>query len=747
MIINLSSFFIDIRVRIFFLALLFMIPITLISAQGNENFSPPDEPIRIKAVRAKEKITIDGDLNEAVWHSAVPISDFFRIEPRQGGEIKYGTVVRILYDDDNIYVGFECRDSMINTGVRVQDLRRDFMWGENDLVGIALDPQNLKQYAQVFQSTPYGNQRDFQNFNGFTFDLGWNTLWSVRSMINADGYSVEMAIPFKSLRYDKPTDHSAQWGFTLVRFARREGEVSTFPAIPQSLTPYRMTYAALLYGLEVPKPSVNLRIEPYMAGFADQSTVNGEVPASTQRAAIGGEIKYAFNPRSVLDVTINTDFAQAEVDRAVNNLERFNILFPEQRQFFLENSGIWAGSDSRFVIPFFSRSIGLQGNFDALPAIINAGLRYTSRDESKAIAGLMVHQAAGESTPEALFSSARFLKNYDKENNVGIMFTNKYNIRSDALNQEGYSNTTLTVDGLVRPTDELTMSYLITGSKNSNEDQIGVAGKIFIGQQMNKYYIGWLTQFVSRDYKPEMGFVAQNNVMWHSPGGYYVWRPKKIPWIRRFDPGIFGNFYHNFNEPGRFQQANIYIFPVYIVFTNGAFLEYNIRPTWQNINFNFKPLGINIDRGEYFYTRQEIKFNTDESAKYSANGLLSWGDYYNGSLTTIRGGLRVAPTVYTSLIMEYELNKLQGVGVNKEDLNVHLASAGLRLALNPRVQFSSFYQYNTLSSSGRWNMRFSWEYRPLSFIYVVFNSNNSHSLDAPFNDTQLISKITFLNQF
>ncbi|MEZ4850503.1 MAG: carbohydrate binding family 9 domain-containing protein [Bacteroidia bacterium] len=169
-----------------------------------------------------------------------------------------------MYDEKNLYVGAFCHDSMGIKGVRVQDLRRDFEWGENDIIGVALDPQNLKQYAQAFQTTPYGNQRDFQNFNGNTYDIGWNTLWKVRSQRTDQGYSVEFAIPFKSLRYNLPEEgQPTEWGITIVRYARREVEVSSYPPIPQAFTPYRMTYAAKLTGINVPPPSANIRVEPY----------------------------------------------------------------------------------------------------------------------------------------------------------------------------------------------------------------------------------------------------------------------------------------------------------------------------------------------------------------------------------------------------------------------------------------------------------------------------------------------------
>ena len=303
-------------------------------AQDDQNFPPPEQPVEVRAIRVEGVMNVDGHLNEDDWERASAISDFFRREPRQGGAIKYETKVKFLYDDKFLYVGAWCIDSVGIKGVRVQDLRRDFSWGVNDIVGIALDPQNLKQYAQAFQTTPYGNQRDFQNFNGNKYDNGWNTLWRVRTKRHADGYTAEFAIPFKTLRYDLPEDGKPiEWGITLVRYARRDIEVSTFPAIPQSFSPYRMTYAAKLVGIEVPPPSANVRIEPYALYQYDEIDEGG-VTITDGDIKFGGDIKWAINPRSVLDLTFNTDFAQADVDRAVNNLERFNIFFLRGDNFF-----------------------------------------------------------------------------------------------------------------------------------------------------------------------------------------------------------------------------------------------------------------------------------------------------------------------------------------------------------------------------------------------------------------------------
>ena len=721
--------------------------VSLGQARDDQNFSPPEDPPVVTAQKVKGIIKLDGKLSEEDWQRASVTSDFFRMEPRQGGTYLYDTRVKILYDEKNLYVGTFCKDSLGRKGVRVQDLRRDFSWGENDIFLVQLDPQNLKQYCVSFQTTPYGNQRDLQNFNDENTDNDWNALWSVRTHRTDSGYFAEFAIPFKSIRYEQAQGSEPMtWGITFSRLARRDYEQTVFPAIPQSFSPYRMTYAARLKGLELPEPSANVRVEPYFLYQYDDIEEEG-VNSSEGDAKLGGDIKWAINPRSVLDFTFNTDFAQADVDRAVNNLERFNIFFPERRQFFLENSGIWAGAGNRSVTPFFSRTIGLQGSFDAEPARINAGARYTMRNENRAIAGLYIHQAETPNSPGASFAVARYLQNYGKENNMGIMVTHRLDESSGELGIRESHNTTVTLDGLVRPKDELTITYMLSGSRDNSNDTLGLAGSLFAGYTTNKFYAGWLTNFVSEDYNPDMGFVFQRNVIWHNPGGYFIWRPKNIPWIRRFDPGAFFNYYHDASDPGNFQQANIYLFPIYLILTNGGFLQYAVFPTWQNINFNFTPLGIPIAQDDYFYTRHQIDFYTDRSAKFSVSGSVNWGEFYNGQRTTVEGGLRFAPIPHAALTVDYEFNDLSRLGEANEALETHLTTVGSRFALNPRVQLSVFYQYNSFDEQGRWNVRGSWEYRPLSFIYLVFNDTRIDDLENPFQEQQFIGKLTFLKQF
>lgn len=719
-----------------------------LQAQENLNFPPPLQTPILKAIPATERIVIDGKLNEKDWGRAMPIDDFFRMEPRQGGKYLHKTEVKVVYDDKQIYFGVFCKDSLGEKGIRVQDLRRDFIYGENDIFYLQLDPQNTKRFCVSFQTTPYGNQRDLQVFDGNLKDNDWDALWSVRTTRTDSGYYAEFGIPFKSLRYDNISNKdSVAWGITFARLARRDYEQTVFPAIPQSYDPYRMTYAAKLVGLKLPEASSNIRISPYSLFQNDKNTDASGVNRVTTKVKIGGEAKWAVNPHAVLDFTVNTDFAQADVDRVVNNLTRFNVLFPERRQFFLENNGIYAGADISNIKPFFSRTIGLSSTqFNANPISIDAGVRYTDRNQKRTLAGLYVHQRAGESQGASSFGVLRYLKNYGNQNNIGVMVTHRLDEADQLKGYTTKNNTTVTVDGFIRPVDEVTIQYLASASRNNTNDSLGVAGSFYVGWNPNKLYMGWLSDFVSEKYVPGMGFVFANNTIKHNPGGYFIWRPKNKlgKYIRRWDPGAFVNWYQNSNN-FKTQEVSLYIFPIYIITNTNAKIEYAITPSYQNLPFSFPILKSTIESGQYKFVRQMLRYETDASRKFSIQGKYEWGNYYNGKLKSLNVTSRFAPLPQVALTAGYEYNVFAKLGVTSDDFNTSLYSVGIRLAANPRLQVSSFYQYNSFDYRGRLNVRASWEFAPLSFVYFVFNDQQFQNTSIA--NQSVITKISYIKQF
>jgi hypothetical protein len=739
----------NIFVKRYILLFILIYQFNFLVAQETNNFPPPINSPLIYAVETKEPIIADGKLNESIWKKAPITRDFFRMEPRQGGTYLYETFVQVVFDKKNIYFGIFCKDSLGKKGVRVQDLRRDFVYGENDIFFIQLDPQNLKRFCVSFQTTPYGNQRDLQVFDGTFKDNDWDALWKVRTTITDSGYYAEFAIPFKSVRYENVNAlDSVSWGITFARLARRDYEQTVFPAIPQSFDPYRMTYAAQLKGLKLPPNSSNIRFQPYTLFQSNQSTNQNNQKTNNSFIKTGGEVKWAVTPSAVVDFTFNTDFAQADVDRAVNNLTRFNMFFPERRQFFLENSGVYAGADISNIKPFFSRTIGLSNTqFNADPVPIDAGIRFTDRNQKRTLAGLYVHQRGTAQQSAANFGVLRYLKNYGKQNNFGVMYTHRLNEVDLSNGFKQSNNSTITFDGFIRPKDDITVQYLGSASRNNTNDSIGFAGSFYTGWFPNKAYLGWVTDVVSEKYVPGMGFVFANNTIKHNPGGYFIWRPKNgwlSKWIRRWDPGAFVNWFQNTNNL-KTQEFSLYIFPLYIITTTNGQIEYAATPTWQNFDFPFTILNRTIQPKEYHYLRHTLRYETDASKKISFESKFEWGGYYSGQLNTFTFGTRIAPIPHIAFTANYEHNNFNNFGFIGDHFETDLYTAGLRLAANPRMQLSAFYQYNTFDKRARWNARGSWEFAPLSFLYLVFNESSFR--DNPVQNQSFISKLTYLKQF
>ncbi|MFY7652711.1 MAG: DUF5916 domain-containing protein [Chitinophagaceae bacterium] len=735
-------------IRQFWLIALLAISFKLLSQDSSYigNFLPEIPTPNLIALETTEKIMIDGKLTEDVWKKAAKTNRFFRMEPRQGGKYLYETYVQVVFDKINIYFGVFCKDSLGKKGVRVQDLRRDFSYGENDVFFLQLDPQNLKRFCVSFQTTPYGNQRDAQIFDDALVDNDWDALWKVRTTICDSGYYAEFAIPFASLRYQKQQDNNLNWGITLARLARREYEQTVFPAVPQAFSPYRMSYAAQLKGLKLPQPSINIRVQPYTLYTSNKTTNNSNSTIENQ-LKVGGDIKWAINSHSVVDATFNTDFAQADVDRAVNNTSRFNVFFPERRQFFLENSGVYTGANYDGIKPFFSRTIGLDNTqFNANTVPINGGLRFTNRTQKNTIAALYVHQRETNEQAAANFGVFRYLKNYGKQNNMGVMLTHRIDEANINKGLSQKTNSTLSIDGFIRPNNNWQIEYMVSVAKNNTADSIGFASYFYTGYFPQNAYIGWLTKFVDEKYMPGMGFVFANNTIHNNPGGYFIWRPKNKlgKLIRRWDPGFFINWYQNAHNLST-QEFSFYIFPIYIITAYNGLIEFSISPTWQNFLNPFPILGKTVATGKYNYTRNLLRYNTDRSKKISAELKYEFGGYYNGNLNTVYTDIRFAPIPHIAFNANFEHNQFKNFGVNNDNFSTTLSAIGLRLAYNPRIQLSTFYQYNSFDKRGRLNIRGSWEIAPLSFFYIVFNENNFNNTGL--KNQNLITKFTYLKQF
>ena len=724
-----------------FLLIMVVFSCTRSYAQNASVFPPPTLQQSIYAKKVTGNIILDGKLMEADWQTANIVTNFKQVEPFQGEPSEYPTIVKILFDNKYLYVGTFCKDTAGKTGIRVQDFRRDFDYFANDLFGVALDPFNGKRNATAFQTNPYGALRDLQVFDDNIFDREWDALWNARSNITDSGWSCEIAIPWKTLRYPKQKNDSTIWGINFVKIARKENEASAFPGFPRSFDSYRMSYAALLKGIQPPPPSTNIQINPYWVNQLDNKKQTGKKNINNYNTKLGGEIKWAPTAQSTVDITFNTDFAQADADRQVNNLTRFSVFFPERRQFFLENAGLFDAGNQFTFKPFFSRAIGLDNDGNPIP--IDAGIRFTDKNNKYSLGALYIHQRKTDNTAAANMSVLRYLKNYGTQNNIGLLVTNRINESNDSLKTN--INTTVSVTGFNRFSNKLRFNYTITGSKTSgNYKDDGLATFTRLVYESNGFALFWNTGYVSKSFNPQMGFVSRNNFIKNYVDAYFVKRKQKwFPkFIRSWEPGVEVDVYQNPNNL-KLQEAYIGPYPIFFIFNNGTKFIARAILNWQNLQVNFNPIGIEIAAGNYQYNQVRAEYYSDQSSKFSYILDVTTGGYFNGKITSLTGTVRYAPSPHIAFNINYEANYLRKVGIAKEDLNTQLVTPNIRIALNPRLQMNVFYQYNTATERSRWNARFSWEYRPLSYIYLVFNENET----TGFKQEQSIAKISYLKQF
>jgi len=720
------------RARVW-LALGFSLLATPAAAQST--FAPPAEPRRVAATRALGTILLDGRLDEGDWARAEVAGAFVQAEPSQGELAREQTEVRVLFDGRHLYIGVMCVDSRGDADLRVRDLRRDFDEATDDFFGVAIDGVRDGRSAVVFRVNPRGALRDQQTVDGGLADADFDAVWQARTASNARGWSAEFAIPWQTLRYRAGDD---TWNINFQRVTRRTNENSGWSPWPRVMPPFRMDYAGQVTGLEPPPPGRNLRLLPYLVGEALRR--DAAMPQVTGRANAGSDVKWAVTTDTVLDLTVNPDFGQTDVDRQVINLTRFSVFFPERRQFFLENRGVFfTGNGSRFE-PFFSRRIGLDAAGEPIP--IHAGARVTSRAAGHAFGAMAVAQGGDTGTE---FGVMRYVRNFAGQNRLGGLLTARHD-------RQGATNLVGGVDGFWRPTATSFVRGTLTRSGTSGAGGEGWGGFIWAANDANWGYVGYISELVTRGYDAQSGFVIRDNYVRISPAVTLDWRPAWRPAkVRRFQPGFT---LEHFIDPGdgSTQEGLVSIRPLTVQFENGGQVQYIAQPNWQRLRTPFRPVpGIVVGAGAYDFLRHSLVLQSDPSARLAARVESTVGGYFDGALQTWRTALQATPDPRVALTADYTVNRLSRVGLARASLTTHLLAVESRLAASPRLQLVSFAQWNTAARQLTVNARMAWEYQPLSYFTVVYNDRapvdgRGVEILAPVRARQLLVKLTWLRQ-
>ncbi|PWK24458.1 carbohydrate binding protein with CBM9 domain [Arcicella aurantiaca] len=747
-----------------FYLLTFLLLTFKISAQ--DIFLPDSIKKNVEATRIDTHLKVDGKLDESVWNQAKMITDFVQVEPKQKEPANQKTVFKLLYNADYLYVGAIMYEPEGKKALRVPNLQRDFDYGGSDQIGITIDGFNDERNAMIFMANPYGSQRDLLSFDDQVFDTNWDGLWRVRTTRTDTAWIAEFAIPWQTLRY-QPNKDLQTWSINFFRLRRMTNEQTVWSALPRAFSPSRMQYAGKLTNLQAPPPSTNIRVQPYF--LVSDNRYNGSELYEKKDGSsvkVGGEIKWAVTPNTVMDLTYNTDFAQADADRQVNNLSRLSVFFPERRQFFLENASLFAAGISpiddnfggqQIIQPFFSRSIGLNSNGTPIP--IDVGFRLVNRSLKSNSGFLYVRQREVDANLATNFFVGRYSKNIGKQNRIGLIGTWK----NDAL----HNNATASADGFFRINESTNLNTMAMFSGGTVQN-MGFAGHY---QLLHKgiNWIYWLSQNINtKDFNPEMGFVSRPDVVENSIGAYWLNRGKWLPkFVRSFEPGGYYNNYYAVTT-GKLVEERLNFNPIWFGLQSGAGIGVFTDTYYQLLDYSdgSSPLSffnVAIPQGKYNYTRYSGAWFSDRSKKVSYSLIAETGKYYNGDLTTISANIRIAPIPHIALDGRITNNSYSGLGLKSESGSTQLYTISGRFALNPRVQLIGFYQHNSINNFDVWNVRFSWEYRPLSFIYLVLNkrgyddyrtylSNDglsrikTNELSRQ-NEQQSIIKVSYLKQF
>lgn len=716
---------------------------------SQEVFKPLEPQKEFKSLKIERSLKADGHLDELEWSNAPFVNLDFQVEPFQGQKASFNSKIKLLYNNQFLYVAAILHDTVGKNAYRAPNLKRDYAFVENDLIGIAIDGFNDKRNAIVLQSNAYGAQRDLLSFDDRAFDIDWDGLYRVRTHRSDSSWVAEFAIPWQTLRYPKTDGNKAQdWGINFFRVRRSSNELSVWSPHPRSMSPLRMEYAGKLSGIIPPPPTAtNIRFIPYLLQVISKSDGSEIGNSRIAEFKAGGEIKWAISPTSVMDFTFNTDFAQADVDLQVNNISRFSVFFPERRQFFLENASLFSSGlapvdqvigGSMYIQPFFSRTIGLDQNVK--PIAITAGTRFVYRSEKRNLGGIYMRQGEGDGDPFTNFLVGRYSENFGKQNRIGAIVTSKSSPSNVA--------TTGAVDAFVRFSDKFSFNGMATLTQNSQTGDQGVAEYSQFLYNGNFFRAYWTQTLVSEKYNPAMGFVSRRGILSNSQGFDFNVRGKWLPsFIRNWSPGIYTELYHSL-KTGNIIEQRALSGPLWFELQNGGILGGYVEASVQNLEDDFNPVGIRIKPGSYSYFRKGFLLASDPSAKYSGSTEYGWGGFFNGNLQSVDSKFRLAPIPHLNLGLTWNWSKFADMGVSRVTKEVNLLILETRLAINPRVQLIGFYQKNTTDQLNSYNIRLSWEYQPLSYVYLVFNSLNYEGTDATQQKQQsFLAKLSYLKQF
>ena len=706
----------------------------------------------LRAVRLDEPLVVDGSLDERVFATVPAMSGFVQQEPLAGEQATEQTDVWVFYDATSVYIAARLWDSHPERIV-ANEMRRDNrnIQSQNASFSVILDTFYDRRNGFLFRTTPLGALWDGQVTDERNVNSDWNTIWYVKSARFAEGWTLEMSLPFKSLRYRAGS--SQVWGINFERRVKWKNERSHLVPIPAAFDRQgllKLSFAATLVGIETPERSKNLEVKPYASGSMTTNRV-ADVPfENAGDADFGFDAKYGVTKGLIFDFTYNTDFAQVEADESQVNLTRFSLFFPEKREFFLEGQGIFnfGGRDTRAFsfdgpadapIMFFSRRIGLDGGSE-VPII--AGGRLTGRAGAYSIGVLNIttDDVAPDSIPQTNYSVIRVKRDILARSNIGVIGT----YRDHNLDGTG-GNGLFGMDGNFTFYDNLNVNAYYAKTNTPGFDQGDTSYRAAAKYDADLYGFDAEHLLVDADFNPETGFMRRTDFRKTRAGGRYSIRPRGIDAIRKLD--FEGRFNRYTTVTGSELETQIFELESRIRFESGDFANVNYNHNLEAIFEEFEIAeGVVIPAGSYSFDHVRGFMWFSGHRRFSGSVGAEFGGFFGGTRTelTYRGRVEVTPQF--SLEPNFALNWMD---LPQGAFQTNLIRLRATYTLSPRSFVGALVQYNSEANSFTTNIRFRWEYRPGSDVFFVY-SDGRNTLDGAspaLENRSLVFKVTRLFRF
>lgn len=698
-----------------------------------------NDSYRLHISKASSEILIDGIMDEKAWEDAAVATDFFMITPMDTSFAKVKTDVRMSYDEENLYL------IVINYhGVKgpymVESLRRDFSFGKNDNFLLFMDPFDDQTNGFSFGANAAGAQWDGIMFNGGSIDLSWDNKWTSKVTNHEDKWIFEAAIPFKSIRYKKGI---TEWGINFSRLDLKTTEKSGWAPVPRQFPSASLAYTGtLVWDNPPPQTGSNVSIIPYTLGGATKDFQ--AVGKSEYRGEVGLDAKIALTSSLNLDLTVNPDFSQVEVDRQVTNLDRFELFFPERRQFFLENGDLFASFGYATIRPFFSRRIGLN-------APIQVGARISgkiNKDWRVGAMNMQTGEVANEGLPAQNFTVMALQRQVGARSNIGAIFVNKASLNYNPepnIEKPVYSqfNRNLGLEYNLASSNNLWTGKAMV-LQSFGPDNIGNG---FVHAANLKYASGnltwnWQHEYVSENYTAEVGFVPRRGYYKISPTASYLFFPKSQK-ILNHGPSIGTTYF--FDKLG-------------VQTDNTTYMAYSVKwrsqsslMLWSGYDYiklltPFDPTNSRSQTlpvgSEHTWFSWGSEFTSKPQSILTYGFSTRMGGYYaNGDRYFVSGDLGYRFQPYLGITMSANYNQI----LLPEPWNTTrfwLVGPRIDLTMTNTLFFTAFVQYNQQQNNINLNTRFQWRFKPASDLFIVYTDNY---LPDPFNvkNRSLVLKFTY----